>query len=112
MKLTWISIVLSLTPPIFATSITACTTGTLASYQALNTGCSIGDKLFSGFVFNQHVGPAITSAQITVTPVTAPDIGLTFSSTVYTVSGLTTMDYSLNYNTTTLSGNATIVGLK
>jgi hypothetical protein len=111
MKLTWISIVLSLTAPIFATPVT-CTTGTLAAYQALNTGCSIGDKLFSGFVFTQHVGPTITSAQITVTPVTGPDIGLTFSSTVYTVSGLTTMDYTLNYNTTTLSGNATIVGLK
>jgi hypothetical protein len=31
---------------------------------------------------------------------------------VYTASGLTILDYSLNYNTTTLSGNATIVGLK
>jgi hypothetical protein len=111
MKLSWISIVLSLAAPIFATPVT-CTPGTLASYQALDGGCSIGDKVFSGFVFSQHTGPAITSAQITVTPVTGPDIGLTFSSTVYTASGLTILDYSLNYNTTTLSGNATIVGLK
>src|ERR1700687_1832968 len=67
-----------------------CQSDTLANYEALASGCVIGDKLFSGFAY--HPNPLNLTTQvpdtaITVAPITGPDIGLKFSGP-FSFSGL------------------------
>jgi hypothetical protein len=82
-------------------SVSTCTTGTYASYQALSGGCSIGDATFTGF---SGLG-SISSSDLMVTPeLTSTGAILTFTyvdssgnSSPETVSYGQTFSLSVNY---------------
>jgi hypothetical protein len=83
-----------------------CLTDTLANYQAnytnLATACQVGDKLFYAFNYSvttspvSQVGP--TNSQVTVTgdPSDPNEPGLIFSSTGWTVSGISNSSFNIS----------------
>lgn len=96
----FITALIIMSVPAFAT-VSTCTAGTYASYQALSGGCSIGDAVFTGF---SNLG-SISGADLLVTPeMTSNGATLTFTyvdssgtASPETVSGGQTFSLSLNY---------------
>jgi hypothetical protein len=79
-----------------------CVTGTLASYEALGGGCTVGLFTVMSFTFNVNSstgGPTlVTAANITVTPeigVSGP--GLEFASAGFQVDATQSVEYALGY---------------
>ena len=85
---------------------------TLATYQALNGGCIIGDKLFSNFTYQDSATSGlagINAADITVDTVgpgqgiTNPDIGLRFNA-AWVVTSNQFLDSVIGFTVTVLNG--------
>lgn len=75
-----VGILLSL--PALPDSIPVCQIDTLTSYEALASGCLIGDLVFSGFSYNDNtllLNPTLVPASaVTVTPISGLTLGLRF----------------------------------
>lgn len=91
-----------------------CVQGTLADYLALESGCTIEDKVFSDFTYNNIVQPAedglnvVAATSITVIPdATALNPGLTIQGG-WTSFGGTTSDILIGFTVTVLPGGNAI----
>jgi hypothetical protein len=97
--------------PVTCPSTTTGTVATFADLLALNGtgGCTIGDKLFTNFIFNATVSgsPApvpLTSSQVQINTVNTPtDIGFQFAFSL-AASTMQTNDILLQYVVSTTSG--------
>lgn len=72
---------------------TACTSGTYASYEALSSGCTVGDELFSNFSslsFSGTLGLTISTSDIVITPEVSGDV----DELVFTYQDLPAGNYS------------------
>lgn len=82
-----------------ASSVT-CTTGTLADYIAMSSGCMVGDLLFSNFsVVESGNAPLPTSSSIGVNVVSSSGSGLEFSGPFATSMGQS-MDVGILFTVT------------
>lgn len=88
-----------------------CTTGTLAYFIGLgSTGCTIGDKTFYNFTFTGTAGggaTALTSADVTVNPLTSGDLGVLFNFALGAGPGQTN-DVFVSFDVAVSSGPALI----
>jgi hypothetical protein len=87
-----------------------CVQGTMADYLALENGCTIEDKVFSDFEYNNVVQPSVDGpnvvdpASITVTPdATALNPGLTFQGGWSSQNG-TSSDIKISFTITVMEG--------
>jgi hypothetical protein len=92
---------------------TTCVTGSLASYELLNSsgGCIINNLLFDNFSDQESAAGkavALTSSAITVTPdFVSLDEGLQFSAS-WNVSTPSSMDSAISFTVQTVNGKATL----
>ena len=80
---------------------TACTSGSLASYEALGSaGCTIGDLIFSNFSYSTApVGLAPSDSQVTLTFSSGSETGFTMTASPNWSAGIGNFsDYSMSYN--------------
>lgn len=97
--------------PMVCPSTTSGTTATFADLLALNGtgGCTVGDKLFTNFMFNATSAGApapvpVTSAQVQINTVNTPtDIGFQFAMALAAAT-MQTNDILLQYTVSTTSG--------
>jgi len=91
-----------------------CVNGTYASYEALSSGCVLGNLLFTNFSdIEFSVAPALilTPASITVMPDSFPlDEGLDFNAS-WIVTGTGELESTLTYEVQTLNSAATLNGI-
>src|SRR4051794_17388477 len=88
-----------------------CTQGTLQSYINLGTGgCTIGDKVFSGFSLIPSGTNSPSSTVITVSPVILAngDIGLSFNDGWFASSN-TFSDSTIGFNVAVIGGGAFLI---
>src|SRR5215469_6120352 len=80
-------------------SASLCVTDTLANYEALSSGCSLGSFTLTGFSDTQVSGSVIIpDSSITVTPaVGLGTLSLTFSSSAFNLSAPDSAVYLLGY---------------
>lgn len=95
-------------PIVRATSVPECQAGTLAQYEVLTNGCTLGTGYtftFSDFTFQvlsgsdgESSGSQLASA-IHVTPVFSPDrqLSLSFSSSIFSVGSGQSAEYLIGY---------------
>lgn len=115
MKKTILSIAIALASVASVSAAPTCSVGTLADYIALGSeGCTIGDKLFSGFVYAGTAGggaTAVAASDIVVNPlVSATDPGILFSSGGWTAFNGQFVDSTIAFDVSVLDPSFSIVG--
>lgn len=91
-------------------SIPPCQTDSLASYEALASGCLVGDLVFSDFVYRDTIiatEAGVPASSVTVTPILGPNVGLKFSGD-FNVSALNIEDELLKFSVQTENGQPNI----
>jgi hypothetical protein len=90
-------------------AVPACVSGgTLASYEALASGCQIGDKIFSSFTdINSGTNP-LTAAEITVTPINGAEIGVQFNAP-WSASAGQSSDSDITFVVSVVSGGPLLI---
>jgi len=105
---------LALVSSALAGPLPTCVTGTYASYEALSSGCVLGNLLFTNFTdFQSAMSPALflTPDAITVMPDAFPlDEGLDFNAS-WIVIGTGQLASFLSYEVQTLDSSATLNGI-
>jgi hypothetical protein len=84
--------------------------GTLDTFLGTGFSCTVGDKTFSGFSYTDSSSggaTAIPASGITVTAVTSPDIGLSFTA-AWSVGSGQTLDSDIKFTVSVTSGAAII----
>jgi hypothetical protein len=95
-----------------ASAAPLCISGTMASYELLAGGCTIGNLLFSNFAYT---GVAVPNSTVTLAPVDggySPGPGITFSSSGWTATaspdGVVNIDSSILFDVSALDGRPII----